>query len=197
MPADFQINLAKDLTSSPEERTRFYNGFLIYLVSCFGLLVLTAYLTSVNLTAYMKNRTEQHQISATVSAATGISKDMFKHPEQSYTQLDAYSRKLISLKQLLGQRVQLLPVVHNLFVKLPQDVALQSLAADKKKVSFGLVMPMPSNDANDPVKVLRTAWESNEELMRRVDTIRPITGERRTMGSETKFYVQFECVLKQ
>ncbi len=196
MPADFQINLARKLTSSADERKQFHNGILIYLVCCAVLLVLTAYLTSINLQAFMQNRAERNQLAAVISAENGISKSMFRNPEQSYVQLDGYSRKLTTLKQLLGQRVQLLPVVYNLFIELPQGVALQSLSADTAKVEFGLVMPTPSGDAGDPVKVLRAAWESNPELKKRVETIRPVTGERRKVGSEMKFYVQFECILK-
>ncbi len=197
MPADFQINLTKGLTSSPEERTRFYHGFLAYLVTCTVLLVLTAFFTSVNLSAYIRNKAAQHRTAASISVSTGISKSGQRDPDKIYAELDAYARRLALMKKLLKQRVQLLPVVHNLFIELPEGVALQSLAASKTKVSFGLVMPMPSGAADDPVKILRTAWETNEELMHRVKTIRPITGERRTAGADSFFYVQFECELRK
>ncbi|MDF7799995.1 hypothetical protein P4C99_11015 [Pontiellaceae bacterium B1224] len=196
MPVDFKINLAKDLTSSTEERTRFYNGMLIYLLACAVLLVFVAYTASSNLRSYMKNKAEQQQLRTTAFAVAELDPAAFKNPGQTYNALDTYSRKIASLKQLLGQRVQLLPVVHNLFLDLPSGVALQSLSANTSTVSFGLVMPPPSQDA-DPVRDLREAWEKNEELMKRVVSIRPVTGERRTMGEASVFFVQFECVLKK
>ena len=88
-------------------------------------------------------------------------------------------------------------MIHNLFLDLPENVALLNLAGNKTKLEFGLVMPAPSEKAGDPVKDLREAWEGNEELMRRVISIRPTTGERRTIGEESMFFVQFECVLKK
>lgn len=196
MPADFRINLAKDLTSSAEERTRFYKGMLIYLLLCSVLLVSVAYAASSNLRSYMKNKAEQQQLRTTTLAVTGLDPAVFKNPIPIYTALESHYRKIASLKKVLGQQVQLLPVVHNLFLDLPEGVALQSLSANKNAVSFGLVMPPPSQDA-DPVRDLREAWEKNEELMKRVATIRPVTGERRTIETVSVFYVQFECVLKK
>ena len=196
MPADFRINLAKDLTSSVEFRTKFYNGMLIYLVCCSSLLVLVSYLASSNLKSYLGNKAEQKQLWLTAEAVSGLDRSAFKNPAGVYEELDTYSRRIASLKKLLGQRVQLLPVVHNLFVDLPEGVALQSLSANRNKLSFGLVMPPPSLDA-DLVRDLRAAWEKNDELMRRVATIRLLTGERRTLGGQSMFFVQFECVLKK
>lgn len=196
MPADFRINLAKELTSSAEERARFHNGMVIYLLSCAVLLVFVTYTASSNLRSYLKNKAEQHQLRTTAFVVTGLDQDAFRSPVQIYNALDSYSRKIASLKQLLGQRVQLLPVVHNLFQDLPEGVALQSLSANKSAVSFGLVMPPPSEDA-DPGRNLQEAWEKNEELMKRVASIRPVTGERRTLGETAVFFVQFECVLKK
>jgi hypothetical protein len=195
MPADFRINLAKDFTSSAEERSRFYHMMLIYLACCAVLLVLVAYLTSLNLTEYVQNKSEQRRLVAS-TAASGVDKAAFRDPQQTYTELNADSTQIGTLKKMLGQRVQLLPVVHNLFLDLPPDVALQSLSADKSKLSFGLVTPPVSDEAGDPVKKLRAAWESNEELMKRVVSIRPVNGERRMLGSRAVFYVQFECILK-
>ncbi|MDZ8119282.1 hypothetical protein [Pontiella agarivorans] len=196
MAADFKINLAKDLTSTHEERVRFYNGMLIYQAVCAILLVLVAYLASLNLTTFLANKAEQREILATTEAVHGISKSTFRNPQAAYNELDAYSRRIDSLRHLLGRRIQLLPIVYNLFLELPEGVALQSLSADTALLSFGLVMPSPTADA-DAVKELRAAWERNEELMRRVLSIRPLTGERRTVGDQSMVYMQFECVLKK
>ncbi|QBG46121.1 hypothetical protein EGM51_01345 [Verrucomicrobia bacterium S94] len=196
MPADFRINLAKDLTSTPEERVRFYHGMLIYQMICAVLLVLVAYLASLNLTTFLENKAQQREILATTEAVYGVSKSAFRNPEAAYNELDLYSRRIESLKRLLGRRIQLLPIVHNLFLELPEGVALQSLSADTAKLSFGLVMPSPTAE-NDVVKELRAGWERNEALMQRVSSIRPLTGERRMVGDQSMVYMQFECVLEK
>ena len=41
---DYRINLAKTLTSTPEQRRKFYNGMIIYLSVCAAGLVYVAYL---------------------------------------------------------------------------------------------------------------------------------------------------------
>jgi hypothetical protein len=197
MAADYRINLAKDLTSTVEERTRFYNGMLIYLVICSAFLVYTAYFASINVQKYLKNRHEHLQLLRTASAVSGIELAAFRNPDKIYTDLETHALQITALKKALSQRVQLVPVIHNLFVDLPEGVSLQSLSANKSKMSFGLVMPPPSEEAGDPVQQLRAAWEKNEELMKRVSTIRPVTGERQTMGSRSVFFVQFECILEK
>lgn len=197
MPADFQINLAKDLTSSIEERTAFYNRMLIYLVLCAAGLVLVAYFASVNFMTYMNNKAAQRQLERTTIAVSAVEKSAFDDPETALLELQVYSRKIKNLKQLLGNRVQILPVIHNLFLDLPEDVALQSLNANRSKIEFGMVMPPPSEENGDLVSEMTGIWENNEELMQRIVSLRPMTGERRTMGSKSVFFVQFECTLKK
>ena len=196
MAVDFRINLARDLVRSVEERKRFYHGMLLYLCACAVLLVAVAYLSSVNLLQYLKNRQERRSLLATTEAVSGLGAPAFKNPERIHARVEEASLGIAALKGVLQRRVQLLPVVHNLFVDLPEGVALQSLSAGKDKMVFGLVMPPASAEAGDPGRQLRTGWEKNAELMERVASIRPVTGERRTMGDTSVFYVQFECVLK-
>lgn len=192
---DYRINLAKTLTSSVEERTRFYNNMLIYLLFCSSALVFVAYASTSNLLDFAGNKRAHTRLLAEASAETGVDKSAFKNTNQAYTELQAYSGRISEVRQVLGQRVELLPVVHNLFLDLPDKVVLQSFSATKDKMAFGLTMPPASVGAGDPVRKLKAAWESNEELMKRVASIRPLTGERRTMGEESVFYVKFECVL--
>jgi hypothetical protein len=196
MAADFRINLAKDLTSSEEERQKFYHGMLIYLAACAVALVLVAYLASINVKTYIDNSREHVHLLSTAAVVAGIDVTDFRNPDQIYNELDQYSQQVASLKTILRGRVQLMPIVHNLFLELPEGVELQSLAANKNKLAFGMTMPPPSG-TGDPVRDLRESWEKNEELMKRVNTIRPVTGERRTIGTKSVFYVQFECVVKK
>jgi hypothetical protein len=194
---DFRINLAKTLTSSAEERTRFYNVMLIYLILCSTMLGIMAYVSTANFLDFMGNRHERSRLLASASAKTGVDKSDFKNTDQAYAELKAYSGQLSELRQVLGQQERVLPIVHNLFVDLPEDVILQSLLVSDSKLAFGLIMPPASAEAGDPVRKLKTAWESNEELMKGVTSIRPLIGERRTMGAESVFYVKFECILKK
>jgi len=198
MPADYTINLAKDLTSTQEERTRFYHSMLVYLVGCSAALVFVAYWGSLNVQQFLRNRQERLQLLQTVSATTDIPSTAFRDPKPFYDNLENHAGRISDLRRALEQRVQLLPVIHNLFVDMPKGISLQSLSANKEMLAFGLVMPPSSEQAGgDPVKIMRSAWEKNEELMKRVATIRPVTGERRNMGGKSVFYVQFECVLKK
>ncbi len=197
MAADFNINLAKDLTSSQEERERFYNGMLVYLVACAVALVLVAFLSSVNVAKYLKNKREHKQLVQTAAAVSGLDVAAFKNPDQTYRELETYARQIATLKSVLSGRKPLLPVIHNLFSNLPTGVALQSLSTDKDKLTFGLVMPPVSSESGDPVRRLRTVWERNPDLMRHVQSLRALTSERRKINNVSVFYVEFECVLKK
>lgn len=193
---DFQINLAKSLTSTPEQRQRFYNGMLIYLVTCAALMVLVAYLTSINMKRFFDASKEHDQILATATAVSGLDLSTFRRPDQAYAGLKTCSDQISDLKNALGGRVQLLPVIHNLFLDLPEGVVLQSLTADDSKMYFDLSIP-PSEDADDPVRRLTQTWGKNKVLTKSVSSIRPVKGERRTMGGKSKFYYKFECVLNK
>lgn len=197
MPADYKINLAKDLTSTLEKRTRFYNGMLIYIALVSVSLIGVAYFSSMNVHDYIKNRQEHIQRLRTVTALHGLEESAFKNPQKMYVELEEYSKHITMLKKALGQQVQLLPVTHNLFLELPDGVALQSFSADRQKIVFGLEMPPPSDESGDLVRDLRESWEKNSELMRRVSSIRAVTGERRTKGTESMFFVEFECILNK
>ncbi len=197
MATDYRINLSKTLTSSPGSRKRFYHGMLLYLALCSVGLVIAAYFAGLNAQQYLENRQERKQLLRTVSAVADLDESVFKDPDMIYSELQVSAGQVEQLKLALARRVQILPIIHNLFIDLPENVALQSLSANRTMLSFGLVMPPPSEEAGDPVRELKAIWESNEELGKRVASIRPVTGERRTVGSESFFYVQFECTLSK
>ena len=195
--ADYHINLAKSLASPPEKRTRFYNRMVIYLAVCAVALVFVAYISTLHLRSYMQSRRAQHRLITSASAISGFDQSIFNDPGEAYARLEAYSTQAGVLRQVLGQRVQLLPIVHNLFAELPGNVVLQSLVAGKDRIEFGMDVPLATESSGDPVRKLQASWKSNEKLMARVAGIRQVTGERRTMGVDTVFFVQFECVLKK
>jgi hypothetical protein len=197
MAADFQINLAKDLTSSVEDRATFYNRMLIYLVACAAFLVFVAYFASTNIMKYIDNQSVMRQLEQTTVSVSDVSKEDYKDPETALAELEIYSRRIGKLKSLLGVRVQILPVIHNLFVDLPEEVMLQNLSANRSRITFGMVMPAPSEEDGDLVTEMTDIWEKNEELMSRVVSLRPVTGERRMLGAKPVFFVQFECTLKK
>ena len=195
--SDFNINLAKGVASSPAARARFYWGMIVYLCVCALGLGLAAYFLVVNLCSYIDTSRQKRAIVFRAIADTELTRRDFDRPDTQYQKLSEPSAKLKELKMLLEQRVQLMPVVHNLFAELPTGVVLQSLSANQEKMLFGLVLPDSSVlDADDPVRSLSGKWEANDELMERVKSIRPVTAERRSTGSSSVFYVQFECVLK-
>ncbi len=197
MATDYRINLAKSFTSTPEQRLRFYNGMLLYLALCAAAMVLSAYFSSANIQLYLANRQERNQLLATAAAVSGLDAAVFRDPAKSYGELQASHAQVGALKQALGQRVRLLPVVHNLFAELPKGVVLQSLSANSGKISFGLVMPPASAESGDSFRALKESWEGNEVLMAGITGIRPVTSERRMVGTVPVLYAQFECGLKK
>lgn len=189
---NFNINLAKDMASTEEERVRFYNGMLIYLVACAVLLVFVTSLSSVNLKNYLNNKRERNQLILMASTVSGLDSSVFTSPDKIYDELEANSLKILSLKQALDRRVHLLPLVHNLFDNLPRGVTLQMLVADRGRVVFGLNVSSASQAAD-----LTRAWERNNEVMSRITDYKQVKSESLKTGLQTGLYVQFEFTLKE
>jgi hypothetical protein len=195
---DYRINLAKSVTSTPEERKKFYNGMLIYQVVCAGLMVYVAYLSSFSIIDGLRASRHKRNLVKSVTSVSEFSKSFYKNPEQAYAELTLYSEDLTTLRSALAGRSYFQPVISQLFAEFPEGVALKSLTASvaNKKVSFGLVVPLSDDEGGDPVRKLQAAWTANEELMKRIVNIRPTTGERRVMAGKPVFFVKFECLLK-
>lgn len=195
---DYRINLAKALTSTPAERKKFYNGMLIYQVVCAGIMVYVAYLSSFSIMDGLRASRHKRGLVESVSSVSEFSKSFYKNPEQAYAELMLYSEDLTTLRSALARRGYFQPVIGQLFSDFPAGVALESLTASaaNKKVSFGLVVPLSDEEGGDPVRKLQAAWTANKELMERVASIRPTTGERRVVSGKAVFFVEFECLLK-
>lgn len=198
MATDYRINLAKSFTSTPEDRRRFYNGILIYLVLCAAAMVYVAYLTSVNLVRARQANLQRQTLERAIGSASDYGREFLQNPANAYKKLELQAADLLTLRTAFGQRTHFLPVMSGLFSGLPEDVALQDLqaVAEKKTLSFGLVVPLSDQEKGDPVRKLKSVWDGNEELMRQVHGIRPVTGERRVVNGQPVFFVQFECILK-
>ena len=196
--ADFNINLAKTMVSSPEERQRFYNRMLIYLVICAAALVYVAYLASLNLVKVVQSNRERQARIMTTSSVTGYGKAFYKNPDQTYQELDDYAKDLETLRELLSLRVHFLPVLNQLFVDFPDDIALQSLTANSttKTIGFALVAPYRDQRDENPVSTLKTQWKSSDEILNRTTGVRQVTSERRVVGDMAAVFVKFECVLR-
>lgn len=190
---DYRINLAKSLTSTPEQRRRFYNGILMYLVLCAAALVGTSYLASVNvIEAYRAERQRRNLVSA-MSSASKYSKTFYKDPQKAYEELNRFSQDLVLLREAFVQRTHFLPVLNQLFADFPEDIALDRLeaSAEENTISFDLVGPGKS------VRAQQVAWRQNEELGRLVNGVRQVKGEQRTIDGKPAYIANFECVLKK
>lgn len=195
---DFNINLAKSMTSAPEERRRFYNRMLIYLVVCAAALVGVAYLSSLNIMNGLRaNRQSQELISA-VTAVSSYGKSFYKNPAQAYKEFKAYASDLESLRGALAKRPQFLPVMSQLFNDFPKNVAMQSLSATAadNTLEFVLVAPVIDENGQDVLKKLQTKWKDNAELQARVNAVRQVTNERNMVGDTLMAYVKYKCILK-
>ena len=189
---DYRINLAKTITSTPEQRRKLYNGMIIYLSLCAAGLVYTAYLASANvMEAYSAGRQRRSMIKS-VSATSGFNKTFYKNPSKAYEELVVNARSLESLKTAFAQRTHFLPVLNQLFTDFPMDVAVESLEASaaQNTIAFGLVGPGKS------VKAQQLAWKKNAKLNGLVRSIKQVKGEQRIVGGQPVYFVKFECVLK-
>lgn len=189
---DYRINLAKTVVSTPEQRRKFYNGMMIYLVFSAAGLVYVAYLASSNvMEAYSAGRQRRNMVKS-VSTASGFSKTFYKNPEKAYDELKLYAEDLTTLKTAFAQRTHFLPVLNQLFADFPEDVAVESLEASAagNSIVFGLV------GSGKSVKAQQLAWKQNAELKGLVRSIKQVKGEQRKVGDQLVYFVKFECVLK-
>ena len=189
---DYRINLAKSITSSPEQRQKIYHGMIIYLSCCAAGLVYTAYLASANvMEAYSAGRQRRSMIKS-VSASSDFSKTFYKNPGKTYEELELNARSLESLKTAFAQRTHFLPVLNQLFTDFSIDVAVESLEASSAQniITFGLVGPGKS------VKAQQLAWKQNAKLNGLVRSIKQVKGEQRAVGGQSVYFVKFECMLK-
>ena len=189
---DYRINLAKTVVSTPEQRRKFYNGMMIYLVFCAAGLVYVAYLASSNMIEAYSASHQRRQMVKAVSSASGFSKTFYKNPDKAYDELKLYAEDLVLLKTAFAQRTHFLPVLNQLFADFPEDVAMENLeaSAGQNSIAFGLVGPGKS------VKAQQLAWKQNSGLNELVRSIKQVKGEQRTVGGQLVYFVKFECVLK-
>lgn len=196
--ADFNINLAKSMVSSPEERQGFYNRILIYLVLCAAAMVYVAYLGSIYLLDAVQANRERQMLVGVDTAVSEYGKAFYKNPDKTYQELDAYANDLETLRGLLMKRAHFLPVLNQLFLDFPDNVALQHLTAKAsgKTIEFGLVAPLFDEHGENPVSKLQAQWKDNAALLSRTTGVRQVTSERRLVGETATVFVEFECVLK-
>ncbi|MBW2514682.1 MAG: hypothetical protein JRE21_08960 [Deltaproteobacteria bacterium] len=196
--ADFNINLAKTMVNSPEERQRFYHRMLIYLAICAAALVYVAYLASMNLVAVIHSNRERQALIKTNSSVLEHGQAFYRNPERTYRELEAYGKDLETLRDLLITRAQFLPVFSQLFLDFPDDIALQDLTAtaSSRTIEFGLVAPYLNDEGESPIGKLQARWKANKELITRTTGIRQVTSERRLVGDKAAVFVTFECVLR-
>jgi recombinational DNA repair ATPase RecF len=189
---DYRINLAKTVTSTPEQRRKFYNGMILYLSLCAAGLVYVAYLASSNvMEAYNASRQRRSMVKA-VSSVSGFSKTFYRNPDKAYDELQLYAADLALLKTAFAQRTHFLPVLNQLFANFPEEVAVENLEASaaNNSIAFGLV------GSGKSVKAQQLAWKQNAELNGLVRSIKQIKGEQRMVGGQPVYFVKFKCMLK-
>lgn len=188
---DYRINLAKTITSTPEQRRKLYNGMIIYLSLCAAGLVYTAYLASANvMEAYSAGRQRRTMIKA-VSSASGFGDTFYKNPQKALSELELYADDLTMLKTAFAQRTHFLPVLNQLFADFPENVAVENLeaSAKRKTIAFGLV------GSGKSIRTRQEAWKKNEKLNKLV-RIKQIKSEQRMVGGQSVYSVKFEGELK-
>jgi len=195
---DFNINLAKSMVSSQEERMRFYNRMLIYLVVCAALMVGTAYLSSKHVISAAKANKESRLLIVSMSTASDFGKTFFKNPEQAYKEFGNYAEDLVTLRSVFEQRSQFLPALSQLFGNFPANVSLQSLTASaaENAIEFELVAPVIDEKGNDVLRALQAEWRDNPELMAVAKPVAAMSSEREMVGDVLVASVKYKCILK-
>jgi hypothetical protein len=189
---DYRINLAKSLTSTPEQRRKFYNGIILYLSICAAGLVYTAYLASYNILEAYNAERQRRILVRSGSASSDFAKEFYRNPEKAFNELNVYAEDLSLLKTAFSQRTHFLPVLNQLFADFQEDVAVEDLEASaaNNSITFGLVGPGKS------VREQQLVWKQNKELNQAVSSIKQIQGQQCMVGDKPVYFVKFECALK-
>lgn len=195
---DFNINLVKSMVSTPEERARFYNRMLIYLIICAALMVGTAYLFSKHVLNASTASKDRKALVAEMSAMSDFGKSFFDNPEQAYKKLGYYADDLKTLRSVLEERSQFLPVISQLFADIPDTVSLQSLTATAadNSIEFILVAPVIDDEGNDILRMMQTRWRDNAALWTLAKTVTAVSSEREMVGDALVASVTYKCILK-
>lgn len=195
---DFNVNLVKSMTSTQEERRRFYNRMLIYLVTCAALMVGVAYLGSKNIVTAVKAGNERAALIGAVTSVSDYGKEFYANPEKALEEFGNYASDLEVLRSVLEQRSQFLPVLSQLFSDFPENVALQSLnakAADNS-IEFVLVAPVIDEDGKDVLRALQAKWRDDDDLNSLAHAVTQMTSEREMAGDTLMAYVKYKCIVK-
>ena len=195
---DFNINLAKSMTSTPEERVRFYNRMLIYLVTCAGLMVGTAYLSSKHILDATKDNKERNRLISSMTSMSDFGQSFFRSPEKAYQEFANYDADLDTLRSVFEQRSRFLPVMGQLFSNFPDNISLQSLSASAtdNSIEFELIAPVIDEDGNDVLRMLQTQWKDNSALWVAAKTVTQVNSEREMMGDIMVVSATYRCILK-
>ncbi len=195
---DFNVNLVKSMTSSPEQRARFYNRMLIYLSVCAIALVGTAFLSSRSIVIALQANKERKALMESVSTISAYGKGFYASPKESYEEFSNYASDLETLRSALEQRSRFLPVMSLLFSGFPKNVALQSLEASAAdgSIEFVLSAPVLDEQGNDVFGTLQKTWRGNQELRSRARGVTQLTSEREMVGNTMMANVKYRCIVK-
>jgi hypothetical protein len=188
---DYRINLAKTITSTPEQRRKFYNGMIIYLAFCAAGLVYTAYLASDNvMSAYSAEKQRRTMVKA-VSSASGFGERFYRNPQKAYSELELYAKDLTLLKTAFAQRTHFLPVLNQIFTDFPKEITVENLeaSAKQKTITFGLAGP------GKLIRNRQEAWKKNAKLNTLV-RIKQVKSEQQMVDGQPVYSVIFEGELK-
>ena len=189
---DYHINLSKSVTSTPEQRRKFYNGMMLYLAICSAGMVYVAYLASFNVKEAYNSSRQRKQMIQSISSVSGFGKRFYKDPSVAYGELQLYASDLTLLKTAFLERSCFLPVFNQLFPHFTADVVVESLEVYPENKSFVFELA----GAGQSVKTQQAAWKKNVELNNLVRSIKQIKGEQRMIGGQSVNLVKFECILK-
>jgi hypothetical protein len=195
----FKVNLIRDVVPSPMLRTRIFRGVLAHFAA-FGILTaMVAWWHTVRI-VNLHGR----------STALAIQEKWFRKEYPDVTDFKEYSEdlrlglehcaaQLAGIRNVMGGRLELPPVMLALLQPMTAGMRLGSFSVDREKKSFGFEISVPAatferqrrNDTD-----IMTAWNENPVLRTRLKSI-VLIGSRRSRGPTGFEYVlTFSGVLK-
>ncbi len=195
----FKVNLIRDVVPSPILRARIFHGILAY-VAVFGILTaIVAWWHTVR-TVNLNGR----------STALAIQEKWFRHKYPDVSDFKEYSEdlrlglehcaaQLSGIRNVMGGRLDLPPVMLALLQPMTAGMRLGSFSVDREKKSFGFEVSVPAATFERQRRSdtdIMTAWNENPVLRTRLKSI-VLIGSRRARGPTGFEYVlTFSGMLK-
>jgi len=195
----FAINLVKD-SVIPRARRRLFRWTLFaYFLGCGAAMVVVCYRGAQALVTLRGEQERVERMERPLLGLTASARDVPQHVKAMCGDLERTGAKLAHADEVLGQRILLAPILLGLVLPLPEDSTLASLEVDRQTglVRFDLIMSINFTNQMTHSSFLMAAWANDLHLAKRVQNIRLVTTQQKTVRGCKVFVAHFEGALRQ